>query len=106
MRPLFRDFRPAALWAGVTAFVWYVFGTVPLHISVSEQLGLTTAQTSSWIFIVWFSGAVASIATSLYFRQPIPITWTIPGLVYLGTLAGRFTFAELVGANIIAGCVL
>jgi len=101
-----RDLHAAAWWAGLTAFVWYAFGTVPLHISVSEQLGLTTAQTSSWIFIVWFSSAVASIATSLYFRQPIPITWTIPGLVYLGTLAGRFSFAELVGANLVAGVLV
>ncbi len=100
------DYSSAALWAGLTAFVWYAFGAVPLHIAVSEQLGLSTAQTSSWIFIVWFSGAVSSIATSLYFRQPIPITWTIPGLIYLGTLADRFSFAELVGANLVAGLLL
>jgi benzoate membrane transport protein len=101
-----RDFSSAALWAGLTAFVWYAFGAVPLHIGVSEQMGLTTAQTSSWIFIVWFSGAISSIAASLYFRQPIPITWTIPGLVYLGTLSERFSFAELVGANLVAGLLL
>ena len=103
---MLRDLHAAAWWAGLTAFVWYAFGAVPLHISVSEQLGLTTAQTSSWIFIVWFSGAVSSIAASLWFRQPIPITWTIPGLVYLGTLVDRFTFAELVGANLAAGVLL
>ena len=90
----------------MTAFVWYAFGALPLHIAVSEQLGLTTAQTSSWIFIVWFSGAISTIAISFYFRQPIPITWTIPGLIYLGTLAGRFSFPELVGANFIAGLLL
>jgi len=101
-----RDFGSAAVWAGVTAFVWYAFGAVPLHIGVSQQLGLTTAQTSSWIFIVWFSGALMSIALSLYFRQPIPITWTIPGLIYLGTLSGRFSFPELVGANLVAGVIL
>jgi benzoate membrane transport protein len=101
-----RDFSSAAMWAGLTAFVWYAFGAVPLHIGVSQQLGLTTAQTSSWIFIVWLTGAVSSIALSLYFRQPIPITWTIPGLIYLGTLAGRFSFAELVGANLVAGVLL
>jgi len=96
----------AATWAGITAFIWYAFGAVPLHIGVSGQLGLTTAQTSSWIFIVWFSGAVSTIAASLYFRQPIPITWTIPGLVYLGTLAGRFSFEELAAANLLAGLLL
>lgn len=101
-----KDFSSAALWAGLTAFVWYAFGAVPLHIGVSGQLGLSVEQTSSWIFIVWFSGAVSSIALSVHFRQPIPITWTIPGLIYLGTLAGRFSFSELVGANLIAGIAL
>ena len=96
----------AAIWAGLTAFVWYAFGAVPLHMGVSNQLGLSTAQTSSWIFIVWFSGAVASITASVYFRQPIPITWTIPGLIYLGTLADRFTSAELMGANLVAGLLM
>jgi len=103
---ILKDFSSAALWAGLTAFVWYAFGAVPLHIGVSGQLGLSVEQTSSWIFIVWFSGAVSSIALSVYFRQPIPITWTIPGLIYLGTLAGRFSFEELVGANLIAGMAL
>jgi len=107
LRPEFlRDLNSAALWAGLTAFVWYAFGAVPLHIGVSGQLGLSIEQTSSWIFIVWVSGAVSSIAMSLHYRQPIPITWTIPGLIYLGTLADRFSFAELVGANLVAGIVL
>jgi benzoate membrane transport protein len=101
-----KDFNSAAAWAGLTTFVWYAFGAVPLHIGVSEQMGLTTAQTSSWIFIVWFSGAVSSIAVSFYFRQPIPITWTIPGLIYLGTLSNRFSFSELAGANLVAGVLL
>ncbi len=101
-----RGISAPAVWAGITAFVWYAFGAVPLHIAVSEELGLSTAQTSSWIFIVWFSGALWSIALSFYFRQPIPITWTIPGLIYLGTLAGRFSFAEIVGANLVAGMLL
>jgi benzoate membrane transport protein len=79
---------------------------VPLHIAVSGQLGLTIAQSSSWMFIVWFSGAVSSIALSLRFRQPIPITWTIPGLVYLGTLAGKYTLAEMIGANLMAGVLI
>ena len=73
-----RDFNMAAFWAGITGFVWYAFGTVPLLVAASHQLGLTTAQSSSWMFIVWFSGAIASIGLSLRYRQPIPITWTFP----------------------------
>jgi benzoate membrane transport protein len=101
-----RDFSMRAFWAGITGFVWYAFGTVPLHIAVSGQLGLTTDQSSSWMFIVWCTGAFASIGLSLAYRQPIPITWTIPGLVYLGTLAGQYSIAELAGANLVAGALI
>lgn len=101
-----KDFNAAAFWAGITAFVWYAFGAVPLHIAVSSQLGISTSASSSWMFIVWFSGALASIGLSLSYRQPIPITWTIPGLVYLGTLAGHYSFAEMVGANLAAGVLI
>lgn len=106
IRTLLRDFNGPAFWAGLTAVVWYAFGAVPLQMAVSAQLGLTPEQSSSWIFIVWFSGAISSIGFTLYYRQPIPITWTIPGLIYLGTLAGQFSFAELVGANLIAGLLI
>src|SRR6266545_817374 len=105
-RPSVRDINAAAFWAGVSAFIWYAFGTIPLQIAVAEQLRLDPAQASSWIFIVWFTGAIASIALSLVYRQPIPITWTIPGLVYLGTLAGQYSFAEIVGGNLLAGVVI
>lgn len=100
------EFNSAAVWAGLTAFLWYAFGAVPLHIAVSQQLSLSTAETSRWIFIAYFSGAVSTIVLSFYFRQPIPIAWTIPGLIYLGTLADRFHFSEIIGANLIAGLLM
>ncbi len=28
---LIRDFNMAAVWAGLTTFVWYGFGALPLH---------------------------------------------------------------------------
>jgi benzoate membrane transport protein len=105
-RPLLGEFNSAALWAGLTAFLWYVFGAVPIYIAVSQQLALSTAQTSSWLFIAYFSGAVSTIVISFRFRQPIPIAWTIPGLIYLGTLADRFSFAEIVGANLVSGLLM
>jgi benzoate membrane transport protein len=101
-----RDFNLAAFWAGIAGFVWFAFGTVPLQVAVSGQLGLTGPQSSSWMFIVWFTGAIASIGLSLRYRQPIPITWTIPGLVYLGALAGQYTLAEIAGANLVAGALI
>ena len=97
------DWSTPAFLAGLTAFTWYAFGALPLHLAISAQLGLSAAQTSSWVFIVWFSSALLTILLSLVYRQPIPITWTIPGLIYLGTLAGQFSYAEIMGGNLMAG---
>ena len=96
----------AALWAGVTTYIWYVFGTLPLHLEVMGQLNLSATESSGWIFVIWFSGAITSIVLSLKFRLPITIAWTFPGLVYLGTLSGQFTFQEIVGANLLAGIAI
>jgi benzoate membrane transport protein len=103
---LVKNFNMAAFWAGLTAFVWYAFGALPLHLEVAAALGLTRTESSSWIFIIWFASAVISVGLCLFYRQPIPITWTIPGMIYLGTLAGQFTFQEIVGANLMAGVAI
>jgi hypothetical protein len=35
MRSRLRDLNGTAVWAGITAFIWYAFGAVPLHIAVA-----------------------------------------------------------------------
>src|SRR4051812_22383022 len=103
---LLRDANMAAIAAGVTTFIWYAVGMVPVQIAAVGQFGLEAAQVSSWIFIIWASGAVASIALSLVYRQPIPITSTIPGLLFMATLAGSYSYPELLGANLLAGLLI
>jgi benzoate membrane transport protein len=101
-----RDLDPAAVSAGISAFVFYVSAGVPLLIAIAGRLGLDAAHTSSWFFIVFFSTAYTSIGLSLVYRQPLPINWSLPGLLYLGSLAGHSSFSELVGANVMAGLVI
>jgi benzoate membrane transport protein len=101
-----RELNAAAFWAGITAFVWYACGAVPLQLSVAAQLGLAPAQASSAVSIVWASGAVVSIVLSLRTRLPLPVTWTIPGLVYLGTLGSRFPLPEIFGGLLVAAALL
>lgn len=105
-RSYLRDLNPSAFWMGITAFFWYAFAGIPLHLAVAAQLRLSADQTASWILIVWVTSAAASICASLFYRIPIPITWTIPGIIYLGALAGRFSYAEIVGANLLAGVLM
>jgi len=75
-------------------------------IAVSGKLQIGATEASSWLFICYFTAGSAGLILSLLYRQPIPIGWTIPGLIYLGTLTGQFSFAEIVGANLIAGILM
>jgi len=101
MRPT-RELNAAAISAGLTAFVWYACGALPLQLAVTDTLGFSTGS----LFIVWASGAAASIVLCLSLKQPIPITWSIPALVYLGSLAGRFSAPELAGGVLVSAFVL
>ncbi len=99
-----RDLNAAACWAGLTTFSWYAVGLVPVQIAVTGQFGLSPPEISSWIFVVWFTAAISSIGLSLVYRQPIPITSSIPGLIFLGSIAGQFSYPELIGANLRPVC--
>src|SRR5689334_7333693 len=82
LRSYLDELNAPAAWAGLTTFIWYAVGLVPVQIAVTGQFGLAPDQVSSWIFIIWFTGSVSSIALSLAYRQPIPITSSIPGLIF------------------------
>ncbi len=92
--------------AGLAAILFYAFVPLPLAVAVAADLGLSAGEASRWIAVVWATGAVASIGLSIAHRQPVAITWSVLSLVYLGSLAGQFTFAELVGANLVAGIAI
>ena len=103
---LLRDINAATAWAGLTAFAWFAFGMVPLQVVATTKLGLGPGAASSLICSVWLAGAVATLALSLAYRQPIPITWSTAALIYLVAMAGRFSLAELMGANLVAGILI
>jgi benzoate membrane transport protein len=70
----------AAVRAGLTTFIWYAVGLVPVQIAVTVRFGLEAAQVLSWLCIIWLTSGVASLGLSLVYRQPIPIAWALPVL--------------------------
>jgi benzoate membrane transport protein len=97
-----RELNAAAVSAGLTGFIWFACGALPLQLALSGALGLSTGS----VFIVWASGGAASIVLSLRLRQPIPIAWSIPALVYVASLTGRFSAAEIAGATLVSALML
>jgi benzoate membrane transport protein len=105
-RSLLADVNSANIAAGVTAGLWYAFGAIPIQLEAAASFRLTPEAASSWFFIIWFTGAVSSILFTLRYRQPLAITWTIPGLVFLATLSDRYTLPEIAGASLAAGIMI
>lgn len=96
----------ANLSAGVTCGLWYVFGGLPIFLSTVSALHLPAAVSSSWLFITCVTGAVSGAALTLIYRQPLAITMTIPGWVFLATVGPHYPFGEIVGANLVAGVLI
>ena len=85
------DLSQASIWAGVTAFIFLIFGALSVQVSVLDEFPISSAERSSWISITWLTTGVIGIPACLYYRQPLAIAWSIPGLVYIGSLADDFT---------------
>src|SRR4051794_26144556 len=105
-RSMLADFTAPAAWAGLTTLLWYAVGMVPVQIAVIGQFGLDRAQVSSWMFVIWATGAVSSVILSLAYRQPLATTSSISALIFLGTMASRFSFDDIAGANLMAGILI
>lgn len=105
-RSLLADVNGANIAAGVTAGLWYAFGAIPIQLQAAASFRLTPEAASSWFFIIWFTGAVSSILFTLRYRQPLAITWTIPGLVFLATVSDKYALPEVAGASLVAGLMI
>ena len=105
-RALLRDVNSANIAAGLTAGLFYRFGAIPLFLSAAQRLNLSAAETTSWFFITFMTSAVSSLVLSIVLRTPVPIGWSVPGLVFLATMGDRYTHAEMVGAFMAAGVLM
>lgn len=94
-----------AIVAGFPVFILFV-SALPIVLSSAESLGLGRDETSSWILALYGIPSVLAAIMSLRYRQPLLFTGNIVGLVFLATLGGEYTFAELAGATALAGAVV
>jgi benzoate membrane transport protein len=100
------DFNTTAFWAGISTFIFMVFGALPLQFSVIERFQLSSSLAQSWIVVTWLTPGLVSLWFILRYRQPLGVGFTIPGLIYLGSLVGRFSLPEIAAANLVAGVAI
>jgi benzoate membrane transport protein len=83
----------------------FIFCATSLSIALTAAItfGLTERQTTSLVLMLYGLPALLSLSLTLLFRQPILAMWHTTGMVFLASLAGEFSYAEITGALIVTG---
>ena len=99
---MLRDVSVSAIIAGFLSALINFAGPFLIVLEATRAAGLTEAQTASWVWALCIGNGVCSIALSLFTRIPVIVAWSTPGAALLIASLGGFSFAEAVGAFLIA----
>jgi benzoate membrane transport protein len=88
----------------VVALVFATTGPIAIMLAVAAKGGMSEPQIASWMFGGFFVNGLVSLAFSLYFRQPLVMLWSIPGVVLAGPALVTYSLPQVVGAYL--GCGL
>ncbi|MCH7916309.1 MAG: benzoate/H(+) symporter BenE family transporter, partial [Deltaproteobacteria bacterium] len=91
LRDLPKHLNLLTLSHGFVGWVFSMTGPMLILLSVAEQGNLPSEITVSWIFIGLSVGGATSWLLSLYYRQPLTVAITIPGMVLVGTALSHIT---------------
>ncbi|MGL5008292.1 MAG: benzoate/H(+) symporter BenE family transporter [Paracoccaceae bacterium] len=97
--------RISMISAAVVAAIVGYGASVAIVLAAATAIGATAAQTASWLFVICIAKAIGSAGLSYRHRMPIVLAWSTPGAALIASTSG-FTFAEGVGAFVIAGALI
>ncbi|MDP6706018.1 MAG: benzoate/H(+) symporter BenE family transporter, partial [Alphaproteobacteria bacterium] len=83
---------------GLVAFLFAATGPLVILLAVATGGGMAERDIGTWIFGGYAIGGAMTVLFSLWYRQPIAISWTIPGMVLIGQALGHLPFSDIVGA--------
>ncbi|MBP2303580.1 benzoate/H(+) symporter BenE family transporter [Azospirillum picis] len=106
LRALPKHLTLKSVSAGTVAAIFGCTGPALIIIGAAEAGGLTSAQTVSWLFAVYFLGGLISLVMAPYYMQPVVGAYSIPGAAMLLGALKSFDFSHAVGAFIMAGVLV
>ena len=88
------------------AMVTLASSLIAVPLSAAQQLNLAGGQLTAWVMAIYTFPCVLGMILSLHYRQPLLLTGNIFVLIFIVSLQGRVTFAELAGASMVAGAAV
>lgn len=102
VRAVWRDLSLSAVIAGFLSALINFAGPFLIVLEATRTVGLNEAQTASWVWALCIGNGVCSVVLSLVTRIPVVVAWSTPGAALLIASLGGFSFAEAVGAFLVA----
>ena len=97
---------PALIASIPVTIVYFAVLGIVLTAAGPRGLDLTDAETSGWIAVLYGLPTLIALVMTLRYRMPLLITGNIFAIIFFASLGDRLTFAELVGASIVAGAIV
>ena len=80
--------------------------TILVVMEAARSVGATPAQQASWAAALCFGMAATSFYLSWRYRMPMITAWSTPGAVLIATSGGGITYANALGAFVVAGLLM
>jgi benzoate membrane transport protein len=89
----------------ITIVYFAVLGIV-LTAAGPNGFGLTDAQASGWIAMLYGLPTLIALIMTVRYRQPLLITGNIFAIIFFASLGDRMSFPALAGASMVAGAIV
>ena len=90
----------------LTAVVVGFASTILLIMEAARAVGASPSQQASWAAALCFGMAITSFILSWRYRMPMITAWSTPGAVLIATSATGVTYANALGAFVVAGVLM
>ncbi len=93
-------------WGAVVSMTVIYIAVLAIPLEAARDFGLSAAETASWIVAIYGVPSALAVVLTLRYRQPLLLTGNVFVLIFISRLGAQISWAELVGAAIVAGGVV
>jgi benzoate membrane transport protein len=101
-----RGWLPALIASIPVTIVFFAVLGIVLTAAGPEGLGLTDAQTTSWIAVLYGLPTLLALVMTVRYRQPLLLTGNIFAIIFFVSLGDRVSYPDLAGASMLAGAIV
>jgi benzoate membrane transport protein len=86
--------------------VIFCIAALAIALTGAVQMGLSDRETASLILALYGIPGLLGLGLTLIFRLPLLMAWNTSFVIFLASLTGEFSYAEMIGATMVAGSLL